>query len=94
MIHAAYPDWPIEEGFTEEDELWQAEHRETWAEHDVRTREFLKEVFEGEGKEASVLSLTSHSGAIASLMRVVGHREFKLGTGGMVPVLLKATKLE
>lgn len=92
-IHTAYPEWPIEEGFTEEDELWQADHRETHAEHDVRTLEFLDQVFEGEGREASVLSLTSHSGAIASLMRVIGHREFRLGTGGMVPVLVKATKL-
>ncbi|KAL1590322.1 hypothetical protein WHR41_01236 [Cladosporium halotolerans] len=93
VIHAAYPDWPIEEGFTEEDELWRADHRETFAEHDVRTVRFLDQVFEGEGREAGVLSLTSHSGAIASLMRVVGHREFRLGTGGMVPVLVKATRL-
>lgn len=93
VIHAAYPDWPIEEGFTEEDELWRADHRETFAEHDVRTLRFLDQVFEGEGREAGVLSLTSHSGAIASLMRVVGHREFRLGTGGMVPVLVKATRL-
>ncbi|KAM0722617.1 hypothetical protein Q7P37_002058 [Cladosporium fusiforme] len=92
-IHEAYPAWPIEDGFSEEDLLWRADHRETHAEHDVRTQAFLDEVFEGEGREASVLSLTSHSGAIASLMRVVGHREFRLGTGGMVPVLLKATKV-
>ena len=91
-IHAAYPEWPIEEGFTEEDELWQADHRETHAEHDVRTVQLLDQVFENEGKDASVVSLTSHSGAIASLMRVIGHREFRLATGGMVPVLIKATK--
>lgn len=93
-IHAAYPEWPIEAGFTEDDELWQADHRETHAEHDVRTVALLNQVFEMEGKDASVLSLTSHSGAIASLMRVIGHREFRLGTGGMVPVLIKATKLQ
>lgn len=93
VIHAAYPAWPIEEGFSEEDLLWRADHRETHAEHDVRTQEFLDEVMEGEGRGKSVISLTSHSGAIASLMRVVGHREFRLGTGGMVPVLLKATKV-
>lgn len=92
-IHAAYPDWPIEDGFSEDDLLWQAEHRETHAEHDIRTQTFLDEVMDGEGKGKSVLSLTSHSGAIASFMRVVGHREFRLGTGGMVPVLLKATRV-
>ncbi|GAB7328517.1 hypothetical protein MBLNU13_g00479t1 [Cladosporium sp. NU13] len=91
-IHAAQPNWLIEEGFTEEDELWEADHRETHAEHDVRTQKLLDQVFGNEGKDASVVSLTSHSGAIASLMRVIGHREFRLATGGMVPVLIKATK--
>jgi broad specificity phosphatase PhoE len=93
-IHAAQPEWPIEEGFAEEDELWQANHRETYAEHDVRTLRLLEQVFANEGKDASVLSLTSHSGAIASLMRVIGHREFRLATGGMVPILIKVTKLK
>ena len=92
-IHAAQPEWLIEEGFTEEDELWEADHRETHEEHDVRTLRLLDQVFADEGKDAAVVSLTSHSGAIASLMRVIGHREFRLATGGMVPVLIKATKL-
>jgi hypothetical protein len=91
-IHAAQPEWLIEKGFTEEDELWEADHRETHGEHDVRTQRLLEQIFENEGKDASVVSLTSHSGAIASLMRVIGHREFRLATGGMVPVLIKATK--
>ncbi|KAM0698406.1 hypothetical protein Q7P36_001873 [Cladosporium allicinum] len=94
VIEGAYPDWPVEEGFKEEDELWRADHRETFAEHDVRTLDLLEDVFQNEGKGASVLSLTSHSGAIASFMRVVGHREFRLGTGGMVPVLVKATEVK
>lgn len=94
VIEAAYPAWPIEKDFAEEDELWRADHRETFAEHDVRTQDLLEDVFKGEGNGASVLSLTSHSGAIASFMRVVGHREFRLGTGGMVPVLLKATEVK
>jgi hypothetical protein len=38
------------------------------------------------------VSLTSHSGAIASKLRVLGHRDFPLPTGGMIPVLVKATK--
>jgi broad specificity phosphatase PhoE len=90
VIREAYPGWVVEEGFTEEDELWEAEHRETFEEHDVRTLKLLEQVFAEEGP---VVSLTSHSGAIASLMRVVGHREFRLGTGGMVPVLVKMTRV-
>lgn len=84
--------WEFEEGFREEDELWLPDHRETHEEHDVRTTELLDEIFEEhEGK--MVTSLTIHSGAIASHLRVIGHREFKLPTGGMIPVLVKATRV-
>lgn len=91
-IHAAYRDWRIEAGFTENDELWQADHRETHAEHDIRTRKFLGDLFSNDGNV--YLSLTSHSGAIASHLRVVGHREFKLPTGGMIPAVVKAIRID
>ncbi|KAK5164794.1 putative phosphoglycerate mutase pmu1 [Saxophila tyrrhenica] len=90
VIHDAFPDFPIEMGFSEEDELWQADHRETHAEHDLRTRKLLDDVFEADGE--AFVSLTSHSGSIASLLRVSGHREFRVPTGGMMPVFVKATK--
>nr|POF01381.1 putative phosphoglycerate mutase [Quercus suber] len=90
VIHNAFPEWSIEPGFSEEDELWQADHRETHDEHDVRTTKFLNDVFSND--ESLVLSLTSHSGAIASLLRVVGHREFWLPTGALIPIMVKATR--
>lgn len=86
-----YPEWRIESGFTEKDELWRPDHRETFEEHDLRTMEFLSELFKND--DALVVSLTSHSGAIASHFRVLGHREFRLQTGGMIPVLVKARRL-
>ena len=91
VIHDAFPSFEIEPGFAENDELWQAEHRETDAEHDVRTLRFLDDIFEHD--TSTYLSFTSHSGAIASLLRVLGHREFRLPTGGLIPVLVKATRL-
>ncbi|GIZ42160.1 hypothetical protein CKM354_000543800 [Cercospora kikuchii] len=91
-IHEAFPDFPIEEGFAEQDELWRADHRETHEEHDARTQALLDDLFTSDDK--TVLSLTSHSGTIASFLRVLGHREFKLPTGGMIPVLIKATRLD
>jgi broad specificity phosphatase PhoE len=91
VIREAFPDAEIEAGFSEKDELWQADHRETHDEHDVRTRRILDDVFEND--EHTFLSFTSHSGSIASLLRVLGHREFKLPTGGMIPLFIKATKL-
>lgn len=89
VIHDAVPEWEIEAGFTEKDELWQADHRETDAEHDVRTQKLLDDVFAHDGH--SFISFTSHSGSIASLLRVVCHRQLRLPTGGLMPMLLKAT---
>ncbi|KAK4503413.1 hypothetical protein PRZ48_004328 [Zasmidium cellare] len=91
-IHEHFPKWRIEEGLTEQDELWKADHRETHDEHDARTTEFLDNVFSHD--EKIYVSLTTHSGAIASHLRVLGHQEFRLVTGGMIPVLVKATKKE
>lgn len=90
VIHDAVPKWRIEHGFTEKDELWREHHRETWAEHDVRTRRLLDDVFAHD--DHLFLSFTSHSGAIASLLRVIGHVQYKVPTGGMMPVVIKATK--
>lgn len=89
VIETAFPEFTIEPGFSEEDELWRADDRETDDEIDVRQRKLLDGVFENDAH--AVISLTSHSGAIRSLLRVVGHREFALLTGGLIPVLIKAS---
>ena len=90
VIHKAYPKWRIEGGFSEADVLWKADHRETHDEHDIRTQRLLDDIFGND--ERSVLSLTAHSGMIASLLRVTGHREFGLPTGGLLPLFVKATR--
>ena len=90
VIQKAFPDFPIEQNFSEEDKLWRADHRETHEEHDARNQILLDDIFAHDSQ--GVLSLTSHSGAIASMLRVLGHREFRLPTGGMIPVLVKATR--
>lgn len=90
-IMAAFPEFGIEEGFSEEDLLWRPDHRETHEEHDHRTTRLLMDLFARNPN--TFVSLTSHSGAIASALRVLGHREFALGTGGLIPVLVKATRV-
>ena len=40
--------------------------------------------------DSTYISLATHSGSIASLLRVIGHREFRLPTGAVIPVLVKA----
>ena len=90
IIHEAFPDWTIEPGFSEKDELWRADHRETFAEHDKRTVSLLDDIFAHDA--STFVSLTSHSGAIASLLRVTKHRGFRLPTGALIPLLVKATR--
>ncbi|KAL9099116.1 MAG: hypothetical protein Q9163_005342 [Psora crenata] len=66
-IHSNFPSYRIESGFTENDELWQALHSETSIDQDIRSKTALDDVF---GHDPSTyISITSHSGEIASLLR-------------------------
>ncbi|KAF1991385.1 phosphoglycerate mutase [Aulographum hederae CBS 113979] len=86
-IREAYPEYEVEEGFVENDELWMPEHRETAEELDVRIKTLLDDVFAREGK--TFISFTGHSGTIQALYRVVGHRDVGVDTGTLVPLFLK-----
>ncbi|KAL6719155.1 putative phosphoglycerate mutase pmu1 [Lecanora helva] len=88
-----FPSFGIEPGFSEEDELWDPEIRESDSKTDERMRRFMDDVFENGGKGEEVVSFTSHSGAVASLLRVVGHREFRLATGSCMPVLVRGERI-
>lgn len=100
FIHDRYPDFAFEKDFTEEDVLWTATHRETPAEQNVRTRRFLDALFENDWdtvpskRRQSFVSVTAHSGVINSFLEVIGHRPFRIQTGGMIPVLVKAIRKE
>lgn len=91
-IRENYPGFTVEEGFSEEDELWDAGVRENEDDHDKRMKVLLDDVFTRDG--SVYVSFTSHSGSIAALLRALGHREFRLQTGGVLPVLVKAEKVE
>jgi hypothetical protein len=62
-----FPDWTFEEGFAEEDPLWDAEKRESDSMQDERTRKVLDEVFKSDRK--TFVSVSSHSGEISSILR-------------------------
>ena len=76
---------------TEDDELWSATERESDQDLDGRMKSLLDDVFELDG--STFVSLTTHSGAIRSLLRVLGHREFRLVTGGVIAVLVKVVRV-
>ena len=66
-IHDLFPSYKIEPGFTQDDELWVALHGETSTDQDVRSKRVLDSVFSTDG--STYISVTSHSGEIASLLR-------------------------
>ncbi|KAE8348827.1 histidine phosphatase superfamily [Aspergillus coremiiformis] len=88
-IHSLFPTWPIERGFTETDELWNGVTAETSAAEDFRSKAALDSIFKANDTGLFV-SVTSHSGEIGSLLRVLKHRTFQLSTGAVIPVLVRA----
>ncbi|KAJ5152054.1 hypothetical protein N7492_010349 [Penicillium capsulatum] len=93
-IHTLFPDWPFEAGFNDDDELWNGVTAETSNAQDIRSRRVLGDIFFASSKAKAFVSVTSHSGEIASLLRVLGHREFKMSTGAVIPVLVRAERKE
>ncbi|OKL61850.1 hypothetical protein UA08_02853 [Talaromyces atroroseus] len=97
-----YPEYIIEDNFSENDELWEAEWRESDSARNARIKKFLDDVFssttnnnenDNNDKSTQFISITAHSGAIISILEVIGHRKFDLQTGGVIPVLVKAERV-
>lgn len=91
-IEKAFPHAVFEPGFSDPDVLWEPSYREPSSARRYRLSTLLDSIFADD--ENVFLSLTSHSGAIASILEAVGHRAFKLETGGVIPVLLKAERVD
>ncbi|KAI9845195.1 MAG: hypothetical protein M1838_001835 [Thelocarpon superellum] len=87
-IHEAFPSYTIEDGFAEVDQLWEADVRETDVEITARMHRLLDDIFLRD--ENTYISFSSHSAAIAGILRALGHREFRLNTGAVIPVLVRA----
>ncbi|KIJ69810.1 hypothetical protein HYDPIDRAFT_77920, partial [Hydnomerulius pinastri MD-312] len=83
QIHEDFPDYLFEEGFTEEDELWSPESRETHADLDRRARKVLDMIFDKD--EEQFISITSHGGFIGAFLRICNHYPWSLPTGGWCP---------
>jgi hypothetical protein len=66
-IHNSFPRYKIEAGFSEEDLLWKPLEGEVPTDQDIRSKTVLDEVFGSD--ESTWMSVTSHSGEIASILR-------------------------
>ncbi|KAJ5266868.1 hypothetical protein N7478_009676 [Penicillium angulare] len=89
-IKAEFPEYQFEAGFSEDDLLWDPKIREKNSDRDERFAKLLNDIFATD--ENVVLSLTAHSGAITSILEVVGHRPFPLQTGAVIPVVVQAER--
>lgn len=87
-IHNLFPTWPFEPGFSATDKLWNGVTAETPDAQDARSKKWLDQIFSED--EHTWISITSHSGEIASTLRVLGHQKFSLNTGAVIPVLVRA----
>ncbi|KAI1762388.1 phosphoglycerate mutase-like protein [Hypoxylon sp. FL1150] len=89
-ISSNFPEYEIEAGFTEEDEEWRPDRRETAVEIAGRVRLLLDDIFTND--DETIISFTAHSGLIRALYDVTGHRDVWVGAGAMVPMLIRAEK--
>ncbi|ODV81124.1 phosphoglycerate mutase [Suhomyces tanzawaensis NRRL Y-17324] len=72
------------------DIYYKDDYRETVVEHTLRINKELQEIF---FYKKDIISITSHSCSIRAQLLALGHRAFSVGTGGMIPVFVKATKI-
>ncbi|GAW23475.1 hypothetical protein ANO14919_130340 [Xylariales sp. No.14919] len=82
------PGFRFEDGFTETDLLWRGDEGETSEAQARRAKTALDDIFRHDG--STWISLTTHSGQIATALKVLGHRVFSLSTGQAIPVLVRA----
>jgi len=66
-IRKNFPTYKFEKGFAEHDPYWTELHAEPSADQDIRSKKVLDDVFTSD--HSTYISVTSHSGEIASLLR-------------------------
>ncbi|OAP65581.1 hypothetical protein AYL99_01553 [Fonsecaea erecta] len=96
-IRQRFPSFNVDSDpyLTETDEFYDADRREPESALTERLRAFMDSLMGRhdliDGRER--VSITSHSGAIGALLRVLGHRQFSLGTGAVIPVFIRIDKI-
>jgi hypothetical protein len=89
-IASGFPNFRIEDGFVQDDELWQSDRRETIEEHIERTTEFLLHLFKNDQNQA--VALVAHSGAMMALFGATGWARVFVEEGAVYPLLVRATR--
>lgn len=84
-LESRFPTIEFEAGFSEDDLLWQSNLHESLEHRGYRAKLLLDDIFKTNDQ---IVSVITHSGLVKSLLSVVGHRKWLLGTGQMIPVLV------
>jgi len=94
-ISEMFPNFEIEDLFTEDDELWNPDLEESFPHFRARGRDVLDRVFAPENDSVKFVSITAHHEWSAMIMEVLGlpgtMDNFKLEEGGVLPVIVKYT---
>ncbi|CEL55770.1 putative phosphomutase PMU1 OS=Saccharomyces cerevisiae (strain ATCC 204508 / S288c) GN=PMU1 PE=1 SV=1 [Rhizoctonia solani AG-1 IB] len=91
-IQKTYPGVIFEKSFTEEDQLWSKSVSESNKHFMSRMKATLDHIFEDLLEDTDTfISITTHSGVAAMILQLIGHRDYPLPAGGVVPVVIKAT---
>ncbi|CAG7558873.1 unnamed protein product [Fusarium equiseti] len=87
-IESFTPKVKFEKGFAFEDPFWTGVKGETGEHQLERSKEVLDDIFTSDNNVW--LSISSHSGEITKLLEALNHRPFRLATGQIIPVLVRA----
>jgi len=85
-IQSNFPEALFDPSFTEQDELWTQDVRETLEERVPVMANLLEELFKEDS--ATFISLTMHSGAIRALYLATSHPDVWVAAGAIVPIVI------
>jgi len=89
-ISEQYPLYTFNEGFTEQDELWIPDYRESDAHVAARALSVLNDIWDRYPGD-TYISATAHGGFIGGLLSVIGRGSYSLSTGGVIVMVTKRT---
>ncbi|KAI5965455.1 PMU1 [Candida theae] len=104
VIKERFPEFNTDGVVDEEDVLYHDDERESMVDQSIRINKFLQKLFESDynlkagkvdkhlAEDHIFIATYSHAGTIRSFINVLGHRNFTISTGGMLPVVVKGTR--
>ncbi|EIW59094.1 phosphoglycerate mutase-like protein [Trametes versicolor FP-101664 SS1] len=85
------PTYEFEDGFSEEDEIWQEDERESKPHIKQRAQGVLSRIF-AQDIEEDFICITAHSGIINGFLAAFGRPRYPLPTGGILPLVIKGVE--